>query len=121
VEGGWGESRQVILVGPQLLYFPRVWEGVGVQLGGAEHFLEIGVVEGAVDGGSTFSWGGGGAARANEGGMKGGTGLRGRASWLGWGGGQTSCREALWGGRRGRGVEGGCCGASGGGRGGHTM
>jgi len=49
VEGGRGENRQVILVGTELLRLPRVWEGLGVQFGVAEHFLELGVVEGAVD------------------------------------------------------------------------
>ena len=51
VEDGQGENRQVVLVGSELFCFPRVWEGFGVQLGVAEHFLEFGVVEGAVDGG----------------------------------------------------------------------
>jgi len=61
VEGGRGENRQVILVGPELFRFPRVWEGLGVQLGVAEHFLELGVVERAVDGGVDIflGWGGG--------------------------------------------------------------
>jgi len=30
VESGWGENGQVILVGPELFRFPRVWEGLGV-------------------------------------------------------------------------------------------
>ena len=51
VEGGRGENRQVILVGTELLRFPRVWEVFGVHLGVAEHLLELGVVERAVDGG----------------------------------------------------------------------
>jgi len=60
VEGGRGENRQVILVGPELFCFPRVWEGLGVQLGVAEHFLELSVVEGAMDGGVDIflGWGG---------------------------------------------------------------
>jgi len=41
VEGGLGESRQVLLVGPELFCFPRVWDGFGVQLGVVEHFLEL--------------------------------------------------------------------------------
>jgi len=48
-EGGWGEKGQVILVGAELYRFPRVWEGFGVQFGVAEPFLELGVVERAVD------------------------------------------------------------------------
>jgi len=47
--------------------------------------------------------------------------LRGRAYWLGGGGGLTSHEEALWGGCRGRGVRGGGCGASDGGRDCHMM
>ena len=49
MEGGQGENRQVILVGTELLRLPRVWEGLGVQFRVAEHLLELGVVEGAVD------------------------------------------------------------------------
>jgi len=41
VVGGRGENSQVILVGPELFCFPRVWEGFGVQLGVPEHFLEF--------------------------------------------------------------------------------
>jgi len=44
-----------------------VWEGPGVQLGVAEHFLELGVVEGAVNGGVDIFLGWGGAGRANGG------------------------------------------------------
>ena len=112
---GWpGENRQVILVSPELIRFPRVWEGLGVQLRVAEHFLEFGVVEGAVHGGVDFfpRWSGG--RLGQWGGVRGGTGLRRRVFWLGWRGGLTSCREALWGGRRG-------CGACHGGSGCHTM
>jgi len=46
-----GDNRQVILVGTEMFRLPRVWEGLGVQLGVAEHLQELGVVEGAVDGG----------------------------------------------------------------------
>ena len=62
VEGGWGKNRQVIMVGPELFCFPRVWEGLGVQLGVAEHLFELGVVAGVVDGGVDVSLerGGGG-------------------------------------------------------------
>ena len=49
VERGRGENRQIILVGPELFRFPRMWEGLGIQLGVAEHFLELGVVERALD------------------------------------------------------------------------
>jgi len=61
VEGGRGKNRQVILVGRELFCFPRVWEGIGVQLGVAKHFLELGLIEGAVDRGLAVSlrWGGG--------------------------------------------------------------
>jgi len=38
------------MVCPDLFRFPTGWEGLGVQLVVAEHFLELGVVEGAVDG-----------------------------------------------------------------------
>ena len=119
--GSPGEARQLILVGPELFRFPTVWEGLGVQLGVAELLLELGVIEGAVDGGVDIFLGWWWGRSGQWGGMRGGTELRGRASWLGWGGGLTSCREALWGGRRGRRVEGGGCGVSGGGCGCHTM
>jgi len=62
VEGGRGENRQVILFGPEVFHFPIVWEGLGVQLGVAEHLFELGVVAGVVDGGVDVSLerGGGG-------------------------------------------------------------
>jgi len=79
VEGGRGANRQVILVGPELFCFPRVWEGFSVQLGVAAHFLEFGVVEGAVDGGVVGYLRCGGGRSGQWGGVRGGTGLRGRA------------------------------------------
>ena len=39
------------MVGTELLRLPRVWEGLGIDLGVAEHLFELGVVEGAVDAG----------------------------------------------------------------------
>ena len=51
MEGGTGENEQVILVGTELFHFPKVWEGFGIQVGVAEHLFELGVVEGAMDGG----------------------------------------------------------------------
>ena len=61
MEGGRGENRQVILFGPEVFHFPIVWEGLGVQLGVAEHLFELGVVAAAVDGGVgvLLRWGGG--------------------------------------------------------------
>jgi len=44
-----------------------VWEGLGVQLGVAEHVPGLGVVKMAVDGGVTIFLEWGGAGRANEG------------------------------------------------------
>ena len=49
VEGGRGKNTEVLLVGTELLRFPGVWEGLGVQLRVAEHLFELGVMEGAVD------------------------------------------------------------------------
>jgi len=121
VEGGRGEARQVILVGPELFPFPRGWEGLGVQLGVAKHFLELGVIEWAVDGGVDVFLGTVGGWSSQWGGIRRGTGLSWKAYWLGCGDGLTSRREALWGGRGGRGVGGGGCGESRGGRGCHTM
>ena len=79
--GGWGESGQVILVGPELFRFPRVWEGLGIQLGVAEHLLELGVVKWAVDGGIDISLGVGRGRSGQWGGVRGGTRPGGRASW----------------------------------------
>ena len=121
MEGSRGENRQVILVGPELFRFPRVWEGLGVQLRVAKHFLEFGVVGGAVDRGVKGFPGWVAGWSGPWWGMVGGTVLGGKAYWLGWGGVLTTRREALWGGRRGRGVRGGGCGVSGGARGCHTM
>ena len=50
VLGGWGEFRQVVFAGAKLLRLPRVGEGLGVQLGVAEHLPKVGVVIGAVHG-----------------------------------------------------------------------
>jgi len=94
VEGGWGEGGQVILIGPELFRFPRVWEGLGVQFGVAEHFLKFGVIERAVDGGVDISLGVGRGRSGQWGGVRRGTGLRGRAFRLRWRGGLTSRREA---------------------------
>ena len=30
MEGGRGQNGEVILIGPELFRFPRVWEGLGV-------------------------------------------------------------------------------------------
>ena len=49
MEGGRGQNGQVILSGSELLRLPRVREGLGVQFVVAEHFLEGGVVERAVN------------------------------------------------------------------------
>jgi len=51
VEGGRGEDGQVILVGPELVRFPGVWEDIGIQFGVAEPLFELRVLERAVDGG----------------------------------------------------------------------
>ena len=49
VLGGRGKLRQVIFASAKLLRLPRVGEGLGIQLGVAEHFTKVGVVVGAVD------------------------------------------------------------------------
>jgi len=67
VEGGNGKDRQVILVGTELFRFPEVWVGFALQLGVAEHLLELAVVEGAVDGGVDVFMRWGGAGWANGG------------------------------------------------------
>jgi len=87
VEGCWGENGYVILVGPELFRFPRVWEGLGIQCGVAEHFLQFGVVKRAVDGGVDFLLGWGGGLNGPMGGYERGHGvdrkglLVGRGRW----------------------------------------
>ena len=54
MEVGRGKNEQGILIGTELFRFPRVWEGLGIQLGVAQYLLEFGVVERAVDGGVDF-------------------------------------------------------------------
>jgi len=44
LESGRGQNGKVTLTGMVLLCLPTVWEGLGIQLGDAEHFLEFGVV-----------------------------------------------------------------------------
>ena len=51
MEGGRGKNGQVVLVGTELFRLRTVWEGLGVQLRVADHFLEFGVVECAMDSG----------------------------------------------------------------------
>ena len=68
-------------------------ESYGVQFGVAEHFLQLGLLEGAVDGGVDvfLRWR---EARSGQwGGIRGGTGLGGGAYLLGRAGGLTSSRE----------------------------
>ena len=60
MEGGRGKDRQVILVGQELFRLPPMWEGLGIQLRVSEHFLDLGVVKGAVNGGLDFFLGLGG-------------------------------------------------------------
>ena len=73
--GGRGKNGEVILTGTELFHFPTVWEGLGIQLGVAEHWLEFGIVEGALDGGMGKSlrrgwrlgqWGEGGRGQGVE-------------------------------------------------------
>jgi len=73
VEGGRGENGEVILVGTELFRFPRVWVGLGIRLGVAKHLFELGVLEGAVDGGVgvVLRWGRG--RSGHQGGVRGGT------------------------------------------------
>ena len=48
MEGGGRKSRQVIFAGAKLSRFPGVGEGPCVEFRVGEHFLEGGVIEGAV-------------------------------------------------------------------------
>ena len=41
VEAGRGKNEQVILVGTKLFRLPRLCEGLGVELGVAEHLVEL--------------------------------------------------------------------------------
>ena len=59
VLGGRGKLRQVIFAGTKLLRLPGVGEGLGIQLGVADHFAEPGVIVGAVHGGINVVWGAG--------------------------------------------------------------
>jgi len=60
VEVGKGKDGKIIRIGTELLRLTRVWEGVGIQLGIAQHLFEFGVIEWAVDGGVDvlLRWGG---------------------------------------------------------------
>ena len=71
MEGSRGKNRQVVLASTKLLRFPRVGEGVGVQLGVAKHLLELGVIKGAVDRGVYIFAGGEVGGWANRGGYEG--------------------------------------------------
>jgi len=121
VEDGRGKKGQVIFVGTEPLRLPRVWEGLGIYLGGAEHLAEFGFVEWAVDGGVDvlLRWRGG--LSGQWGCVRGGPGWGGRAHRLDGRGGLASCREALRMGRGGRGARSEGGGASHGGPGCHPM
>ena len=116
MEDGRRESGQVVLSGTELFCLPRVRESLRVQLGVAKHFLQGGVIQGAVSGGVEGVLKGGESGFGQWGWVGGGTGWGGGATWSGRGGcgGVTSYREAFrwdrWG-----------CGASRRGRGCHTM
>ena len=114
VEGGWGKFGKIILIGTERLHLPCMSEGLGVQLGVAEHLFEFGVIEWVVHGGVDVFLRLRREGSSQQGGMRGGTWWGGRGYWLAGGGGLTSCREALRGGHGGR-------GASCGGRCHHTM
>ena len=51
VLGGWSKFRQVVFSGTELLCFPGVVKGLGVQFGVPEHLAKPGVVVWAVYGG----------------------------------------------------------------------
>ena len=78
VEDGWSKRCQVILPGVKLVHFPRVGEGLAVKLRVAEHLLELGVTEGALDGGVEILARRGGGDWANGGGWEGAGGGGGR-------------------------------------------
>ena len=56
MEGGGRENRQVVFASAKLSRFPGVGEGPCVKFRVAEHFLEGGVVEGAVHPGVKGAW-----------------------------------------------------------------
>ena len=66
-EDGRGERGQVIFTGTEVFRFPRVGERLGIQLGVAEHFLEVCLVEGTMsEGVNCVLRGGGGGVEGRE-------------------------------------------------------
>ena len=82
VEGGRGKNGLLILIGMELLSFPQVWVGLGIQLSVAEHRLEFGVVEWAMDGGVDVFLGWRRGQSGQRGSVRGSMGWGGRR--IGW-------------------------------------